>query len=84
MKYLFIIYLFITFIYIVFIVYYLSLLAGIGFGGSQFSLFLTYALLFWYGSTLIMNGEVNFEGMMTTILCLMLGALGLGQVTTYT
>lgn len=28
-------------------------IAGLGFGGSNFSLFMTYALLFWYGSTLI-------------------------------
>ena len=52
---------------------------GVGFGGSQMALFCTYALLFWFGSTLIVKGEVEFEGMMTAILCLMLGALGLGQ-----
>lgn len=56
-----------------------SIKGGIGFGGSQMSLFCTYALLFWYGSTLIVEGEVEFQGMMTAILCLMLGALGLGQ-----
>ena len=28
-----------------------SLWAGLGFGGAQCSLFCTYALLFWYGST---------------------------------
>jgi hypothetical protein len=42
-------------------------------------MFCTYALLFWYGSTLIANNEVSFEEMMQAILCLMLGALGLGQ-----
>lgn len=46
------------------------------------SLFMTYALLFWYGSTLIKAGDINFESMMTAILCLMLGALGLGQALT--
>ena len=51
-------------------------MAGVGFGGSNCSLFLTYALLFWYGSTLIKSGEINFESMMTAILSLMLGALG--------
>jgi hypothetical protein len=56
-----------------------SLVGGLGFGGSQASLFLTYALLFWYGSTLISSGQVTFQNMMTAILTLMLGALGLGQ-----
>ena len=56
-----------------------SIKGGIGFGGSQMALFCTYALLFWFGSTLIVKNEVQFEGMMTAILCLMLGALGLGQ-----
>ncbi len=55
-----------------------SIWAGLGFGGSQCSLFLTYALLFWYGSKLIDKGDVSFEEMMTAILTLMLGALGLG------
>lgn len=36
-------------------------IAGFGFGGSQFSLFNTYALLFWYGSTLVKSGEITFE-----------------------
>lgn len=56
-----------------------SITAGLGFGGSNSVLFLTYALLFWYGSTLIESGDVEFEQMMTAILSLMLGALGLGQ-----
>jgi ATP-binding cassette subfamily B (MDR/TAP) protein 1 len=59
-----------------------SFLAGIGFGGSNCSLFLTYALLFWYGSTLLQDEHLGFEQMMTAILCLMLGALGLGQAMT--
>eukprot|EP01035_Chromulina_nebulosa_P018834 gene18834-24615_t len=59
-----------------------SHVAGIGFGGAQTSLFLTYALLFWYGSTLIKSGDVSFQDMMTAILTLMLGALGLGQAMT--
>ena len=56
-----------------------SMVGGLGFGGSQCALFLTYALLFWYGSTLIQSGQVTFQNMMTAILTLMLGALGLGQ-----
>ena len=53
--------------------------AGAGFGGSNCVLFLTYALLFWYGSKLIKQGDCTFVELMTSILTLMLGALGLGQ-----
>jgi len=56
-----------------------SLMAGLGFGGSNCSLFLTYALLFWYGAQLITKNQVTFVDMMQAILTLMLGALGLGQ-----
>jgi ATP-binding cassette subfamily B (MDR/TAP) protein 1 len=56
-----------------------SVIAGLGFGGSNTVLFLTYALLFWYGSQLIKDGKITFVELMTAILTLMLGALGLGQ-----
>lgn len=56
-----------------------SIIAGLGFGGSNTSMFLTYALLFWYGSILIKNDEVTFVQLMSAILTLMLGALGLGN-----
>jgi len=36
-----------------------SLMAGLGFGGSNCSLFLTYALLFWYGAQLITHNQVK-------------------------
>jgi ATP-binding cassette subfamily B (MDR/TAP) protein 1 len=55
-----------------------SLQAGVGFGASQMTMFCTYALLFWYGSTLIKSGEINFEQLMTAMMALMLGAFGLG------
>ena len=56
-----------------------SHVAGIGFGFAQASTFFTYALLFWYGSTLVASGEITFVDLMTAILTLMLGALGLGM-----
>ena len=55
-----------------------AIVGGFGFGGSQAALFLTYALLFWYGATLIKSGEISFLQLMSSILTLMLGALGLG------
>jgi ATP-binding cassette subfamily B (MDR/TAP) protein 1 len=51
---------------------------GAGFGLAQMTTFCIYALLFWYGSQLIEEGEVDFQDMMTAIMSLMLGALGLG------
>jgi ATP-binding cassette, subfamily B (MDR/TAP), member 1 len=56
-----------------------AFVAGVGFGASNMSLFLTYALLFWYGQRLMNHGKVDFMGMMTAIFSLMLGALGIGQ-----
>ena len=55
-----------------------AIVGGFGFGGAQGALFLTYALLFWYGATLIKKGEISFLQLMSSILTLMLGALGLG------
>jgi len=55
-----------------------ALKGGIGFGLGQGSLFLIYSLLFWYGSTLVKEQSISFVDMMTSILTLMLGALGLG------
>lgn len=34
--------------------------AGLGYGGSNCSLFLTYSLLFWYGSSLVKSGQVQY------------------------
>jgi ATP-binding cassette subfamily B (MDR/TAP) protein 1 len=48
-------------------------IAGLGFGFAQASNFFTYALLFWYGSTLVATGEITFVNLMVAILTLMLG-----------
>lgn len=56
-----------------------AFVAGLGFGASNMSLFLTYTLLFWYGQRLMNHGKVDFMDMMTAIFSLMLGALGIGQ-----
>jgi hypothetical protein len=44
--------------------------AGIGYGGSNFALFATYALLLWYGSRLVYNGKVLTQ--ITVLLCVFL------------
>ena len=56
-----------------------AFLAGAAFGLANSSQYLTYSLLFWYGSKLISSGEVNFVNMMTSLLSLMMGAVGLGS-----
>ena len=55
-----------------------SIQGGVGFGGSNLAMFGTYALLFWYGASLIKKGEINFEQLMTAMMSLMLGVFGLG------
>ena len=47
------------------------------------TMFLTYAMLFWYGSILIQRGEVTFKELMISILTLMLGALGMYIIHDY-
>jgi ATP-binding cassette subfamily B (MDR/TAP) protein 1 len=56
-----------------------SLIGGAAYGFANATMFLCYALLFWYGAQLIVNNEINFEQLMIAMLALMLGALGLGQ-----
>jgi hypothetical protein len=41
-----------------------SLIVGLGFGSAQMAQFCTFALLLWYGATLIGSGEVSFVEMM--------------------
>jgi ATP-binding cassette subfamily B (MDR/TAP) protein 1 len=55
------------------------ILGGIAYGVSQAAPFFTYALLFWYGSTLIEEGELTVVQVLSAIMCLMIGALGLGD-----
>lgn len=52
---------------------------GAGLGLSNGTRFLIYALLFWYGAQLILHDGLSFVHMMTAMMALMLGALGLGQ-----
>eukprot|EP00981_Chlorochromonas_danica_P010822 scaffold3425_cov247-Ochromonas_danica.AAC.1 len=56
-----------------------SVVAGLGFGASYTSRFLTYALLFWAGSRFIKDGSITFGDLMGAMMTLMLGATGLGQ-----
>jgi len=52
---------------------------GASFGGSQLIIFCVYALGFWYGGTLVANGEMQVGAVLTTFFSVVLGAMGLGQ-----
>ena len=54
--------------------------AGLAFGFSQFAVFVSFAILFWVGSKLLVEVKVDFVGFFTSILSVMFGALGMAQV----
>eukprot|EP01033_Poteriospumella_lacustris_P017231 gene17232-12322_t len=56
-----------------------AIMGGFGFGGSNTAMYGTYALLFWYGSSLLKSGELNFLKLMIAMMTLMLGAIGIGN-----
>ena len=56
-----------------------GIIAGIGYGGSNCVLFGTFALLFWYGSTLMVDEEISYEELMIAMMSLMFGTFGIGQ-----
>jgi ATP-binding cassette, subfamily B (MDR/TAP), member 1 len=56
-----------------------GVVAGLGYGGSNCVLFGTFALLFWYGSTLMEDGEITYEELLIAIMALMFGTFGIGQ-----
>lgn len=55
-----------------------SIIAAIGFGASNSMQYFVYALLFWYGSQLLLHDGLSFENLMIAIMTLMMGAIGLG------
>jgi len=56
-----------------------SIVAAIGFGASNSMQYFSYALLFWYGSQLLLHEGLSFENLMIAIMTLMMGAIGLGS-----
>mmetsp|Transcript_29626 Transcript_29626/g.43687 ORF Transcript_29626/g.43687 Transcript_29626/m.43687 type:complete len:534 (-) Transcript_29626:101-1702(-) len=55
--------------------------AGIVFGFSQFSVFLSFSIIFYYGSQLLVDQDVDFVGFFVPVLSVMFGALGASQVS---
>jgi ATP-binding cassette, subfamily B (MDR/TAP), member 1 len=56
-------------------VYYSGFIYSLSKGCTYF----VYALLFWYGATLIVDGSINFLQLLTAIMALMLAAMGVGH-----
>lgn len=53
--------------------------SGLVFGFSQFATFSTFALLFWAGIKLMVNGKVTFQDFFVALLAVMFAAFGVGQ-----
>ncbi|KAI9225182.1 MAG: ABC transporter type 1, transmembrane domain-containing protein, partial [Piptocephalis tieghemiana] len=56
-----------------------SYVSGAGFGFNMFVMFCTYALGFWYGTKLTLQGEMDGEKVLNVFLGLLLGSMALGQ-----
>ena len=59
-----------------------GIVSGTIFGLTQFTLFATYGLLFWFGGGLVQDGKYTFQEMMQAIMSILMGAMGLGQALT--
>ena len=60
-----------------------SHLQGIGLGLSFMLIFFVYALAFWYGGTLVANGEMQVGDLLIVFFSIIIGAMGLGQATQF-
>jgi ATP-binding cassette subfamily B (MDR/TAP) protein 1 len=56
-----------------------SLMDGLSFGASQFSVFGTFALIFWAGIKLMLNGKLGFTDFFVALLAVMFSSFGAGQ-----
>lgn len=54
---------------------------GLSLGFLQILIFGTYGLAFWYGSTLIFDGELKIGDMLTCFFSVLIGAFSLGGVS---
>lgn len=56
-----------------------SLIAGVSFGFSQSTRFFTSALVYWYGSKLIVNHTISFQQLIQANFGVLMSAISLGQ-----
>lgn len=58
-----------------------GMIAGLVFGFSQFAIFLSFAIIFYVGTNMLVNMELYFADFFTALLSVMFGALGASQVS---
>ncbi|XP_030639390.1 ATP-dependent translocase ABCB1 [Chanos chanos] len=58
-----------------------AITVNIAVGFSFFIVYLSYALAFWYGSTLILAGEYTIGNVLTVCFSVLIGAFGIGQTS---
>ncbi|KAL2641262.1 hypothetical protein R1flu_008849 [Riccia fluitans] len=54
-------------------------IAGFGYGFSQFTMFSSYGLAFWYASILVQNREANFGNVIKTFMVMVITAFGIAE-----
>lgn len=57
-----------------------ALVAGLGFGSSQFILMAISSLSFWFGGTQIAAGNIDFRQMLTAFFSIFYASFGIAQV----
>ncbi|KAJ3172722.1 ATP-binding cassette, sub-B (MDR TAP), member 4 [Geranomyces variabilis] len=60
-----------------------AFVSAIGFAGAESSIFLTYAVAFWYGSRLILHGTYVPQQIMTALFAVIFSAMAAGQLTNF-
>lgn len=58
-----------------------AITVNIAMGFTFFMIYMSYALAFWYGSTLILGGEYTIGMLLTIFFAVLIGAFGLGQTS---
>ncbi|ROJ29199.1 Multidrug resistance protein 1 [Anabarilius grahami] len=58
-----------------------AITVNIAMGFTFFMIYMSYALAFWYGSTLILAGEYSIGSLLTVFFAVLIGAFGLGQTS---
>ncbi|XP_056308710.1 ATP-dependent translocase ABCB1-like [Danio aesculapii] len=58
-----------------------AITVNIAMGFTFFMIYMSYALAFWYGSTLILAGEYTIGMLLTIFFAVLIGAFGLGQTS---
>ncbi|XP_051576241.1 ATP-dependent translocase ABCB1-like isoform X2 [Myxocyprinus asiaticus] len=58
-----------------------AITVNIAMGFTFFMIYMSYALAFWYGSTLILAGEYDIGKLLTVFFTVLIGAFGIGQTS---